>query len=299
MNLLRTPEDRFLDLPGYPFAPRYLEDLDAAQGARVHYLDEGPADANVTWLCLHGEPTWSYLYRKMIPVFTAIGHRVIAPDFVGFGKSDKFEADSAYHFHFHRDMLLELIERLDLTGLRLVCQDWGGLLGLTLPMALPERFEGLLVMNTAFNTGDMTLGKGFLAWREFARQNPDLDVAGLMKRSTPVLSDEEAAAYASPFPDVRYKAGVRRFPDMVAETPDADGAALSREARDWWQAHWTGRSFMAIGMQDPVLGPAAMNYLHTLIPNCPPPMEISEGGHFVQEWGEPIAREAVRVLAGR
>ena len=297
MKIIRTPEERFQDLPGFPFEAHYRDDLDAAKGARVHYLDEGPADADVTWLCLHGEPTWSYLYRKMIPVFTAAGHRVVAPDFVGFGRSDKFEEDTAYHFEFHRDVLLELIERLDLTSLRLVCQDWGGLLGLTLPMAMPERFEGLLVMNTAFNTGDMALGKGFLAWREFARQNPDLDVAALMKRSTPVLSDEEAAAYAAPFPDASYKAGVRRFPEMVAETPDADGAALSRDARAWWQAHWTGKSFMAIGMQDPVLGPPAMGYLHTLIPNCPPPMEIATGGHFVQEWGEAIAREAVRQLA--
>jgi pimeloyl-ACP methyl ester carboxylesterase len=251
----------------------------------------------VTWLCLHGEPTWSYLYRKMIPVFTAAGHRVVAPDFVGFGRSDKFEEDAAYHFHFHRDMLLELIERPDLQSIRLVCQDWGGLLGLTLPMAMPERFTGLLVMNTALNTGDMNLGKGFLAWREFARQNPDLDVAALMKRSTPVLSEDEAAAYAAPFPDVSYKAGVRRFPEMVAEVPDVEGAALSRDARAWWQAHWTGKSFMAIGMQDPVLGPPAMGYLHTLIPDCPPPMEIEEGGHFVQEWGEPIARKALQALA--
>ncbi len=297
MNILRTPEDRFYDLPGYSFASNYMEDLPAAKGARVHYLDEGPAGADVTWLCLHGEPTWSYLYRKMIPLFTAAGHRVVAPDFVGFGKSDKFEEDAAYHFHFHRDMLLELIERLDLQSIRLVCQDWGGLLGLTLPMAMPERFTGLLVMNTAFNTGDMTLGKGFLAWREFARQNPDLDVAALMMRTTPVLSEDEAEAYAAPFPDASYKAGVRRFPEMVAEAPDVEGAALSRDARAWWQTRWTGKSFMAIGMQDPVLGPPAMGYLHTLIPNCPPPMEIEAGGHFVQEWGEPIAREALKALA--
>ena len=166
MKILRTPEDRFDKLPGYPFEANYLEDLAAARGARVHYLDEGPRDADVTWLCLHGEPTWSYLYRKMIPVFTAAGHRVIAPDLVGFGKSDKFEADAAYHFDFHRGVLLELVERLDLGNIRLVCQDWGGLLGLTLPMAMPGRFTGLLVMNTAFNTGDMPLGDGFLAWRD-------------------------------------------------------------------------------------------------------------------------------------
>ena len=124
-----------------------------------------------------------------------------------------------------------------------------------------------------------------------------MDVVGLMKRSTPVLSDAEAAAYGAPFPDVSYKAGVRRFPDMVADHPEVEGAALSREARAWWQEHWTGKSFMAIGMQDPVLGAPAMRYLHSLIPRCPPPMEIEEGGHFVQEWGEAIAKRALGELA--
>ncbi|MEM8683416.1 MAG: alpha/beta fold hydrolase, partial [Pseudomonadota bacterium] len=178
----------------------------------------------------------------------------------------------------------------------LVCQDWGGLLGLTLPPAMPDRFTGLLVMNTALNTGDLKLDDGFLAWRAFARSHPDMDVAALMQRSTPVLSDNEAAAYAAPFPDIRYKAGVRRFPDMVADRPDMPGAERSRQARDWWSNEWTGKSFMAIGQQDPVLGPPAMAYLRSQIRNCPPPLEISDGGHFVQEWGEEIARAALKAL---
>ncbi|MEM8685395.1 MAG: haloalkane dehalogenase, partial [Pseudomonadota bacterium] len=246
MTVLRTPEERFDNLPGYPFEPNYVEDLPGFDGVRVHYLDEGSRDSDVTWLCLHGEPTWSYLYRKMIPVFAAAGHRIIAPDFIGFGRSDKFENDDDYHFDMHFNMLVALIERLDLTNLRLVCQDWGGLLGLTLPPAMPDRFTGLLVMNTALNTGDLKLGDGFLAWRAFARSHPDMDVAALMQRSTPVLSDNEAAAYAAPFPDIRYKAGVRRFPDMVADRPDMPGAERSRQARDWWSNEWTGKSFMAI-----------------------------------------------------
>ncbi len=296
MKTLRTDDTRFENLPGFPFAPNYVEDLPGYEGVRIHYLDEGPADSAITWLCLHGEPTWSYLYRKMIPVFTAAGHRVIAPDFIGFGRSDKFEDDDDYTFDMHRNMLLALLERLDLNNIRLVCQDWGVLLGLTLPMTMPDRFEGLLVMNTAFNTGDMTLGPGFLAWRDYARANPDMDVAALMKRTTPILSDEEAAAYSAPFPDVSFKAGVRRFPDMVADNPDAPGAALSREARDWWASNWTGKSFMAIGMQDPVLGPPAMQHLHGLIPGCPEAMEIADGGHFVQEWGQQVAERAVAEL---
>lgn len=293
MQILRTADERFSALPDFPFSPNYIDDLAGVHGSRIHYLDEGPANAAVTWLCLHGLPTWSFLYRKMIPVFVAAGHRVIAPDLIGFGRSDKPADESAHTFDMHRNMLLALLDRLQLDNIHLVCQDWGGLLGMTLPMSRPDRFAALLVMNTALATGDVPLGEGFLAWREFARQNPDLDIAKLMRRSTPVLSDAEAAAYAAPFPDVTYKAGVRRFPDMVPDNPDAAGAELSRQARRWWSEEWQGKSFMAIGMQDPVLGPPAMRYLHGLIRNCPAPLKIAEAGHFVQEWGTEIAKQAI------
>jgi len=263
---------------------------------RVHYLDEGPADAAATWLCLHGQPTWSYLYRKMIPVFLKAGHRVVAPDFVGFGRSDKPTDESVYTFDFHRAMLLSLLDRLDLRNVRLVCQDWGGLLGLTLPMSRPDRFSALLVMNTALGTGDVPLTEGFLAWRDYVRKRPDFDVADLMSRSTPGLSPAEAAAYGAPFPDASYKAGVRRFPELVPDHPDAPGAALSRQARAWWKEEWQGRSLMAIGMTDPVLGAPVMRHLHRIIRNCPAPIEVPEAGHFVQEWGAPIAKRAVAEL---
>ncbi len=293
MNILRTPDSRFVDLPGFPFGAKYLEGLPGTNGCRVHYLDEGPSDAETVWLCLHGEPTWSYLYRKMIPVFIEAGHRTVAPDFIGFGRSDKPADDKDYTFDRHRDMLLALIDRLNLQNIRLVCQDWGGLLGLTLPMDRPNRFSALLVMNTMLGTGDFELSKGFLAWRDFVKSKPDLDVAKLMVRTAPTLSDEEAAAYAAPFPDVTYKAGVRSFPDLVPDGPDAPGAELSRQARTWWQNEWQGKSLMAIGMQDPVLGPAVMRALHSTIRKCPAPIEIANAGHFVQESGEAIAARAV------
>jgi pimeloyl-ACP methyl ester carboxylesterase len=295
-EILRTPEDRFSNLPGFPFVARYVDDLTGYEGIRIHYIDEGTRSAENIFLCLHGEPTWSYLYRKMIPVFVAAGHRVVAPDFIGFGRSDKPVEEATYTFTFHRDMLLRFIERLDLRNLTLVCQDWGGLLGLTLPMDMPGRFKRLLVMNTAFATGDMPLGKGFLEWRAWVAQNPDLDVAKLMARACPRLSDEESAAYGAPFPDVHYKSGVRRFPQIVPDRPDADGAAISRSARQWFQTEWGGQTFMAVGMQDPVLGPPAMAYLRQQIRNCPPPLEVSEAGHFVQEWGEEIAIAALRTF---
>ncbi len=293
---LRAPDDRFQSLPGFPFAPHYVDDLPEYQGIRVHYLDEGPSTANQVFLCLHGQPTWSYLYRKMIPVFVAAGHRVVAPDFLGFGRSDKPAEESAYTFTFHRQMLLRFIERLDLLNVTLVCQDWGGLLGLTLPMEMPARFKRLLVMNTALATGDMPLGPGFLEWRGWVALNPDMDVAKLMSRACPQLSAEEAAAYAAPFPDVRYKAGVRRFPQIVPDRPDADGAEISRAARQWLRTEWNGETFMAVGMQDPVLGPPAMAYLQKQICKCPPPLELQDAGHFVQEWGEEIAAKALQAF---
>jgi haloalkane dehalogenase len=293
MQILRTPDEHFLNLPGFPFAPHYLDDLPGLEGVRVHYLDEGPAKAGVTWLCLHGQPTWSYLYRKMIPVFLKAGHRVVAPDFVGFGRSDKPTDASVYTFDFHRAMLLALIDRLDLRNIRLVCQDWGGLLGLTLPMSRPDRFTALLVMNTALGTGDVPLTEGFLAWRDYVRKRPDFDVADLMSRSAAGLSPAEAAAYGAPFPDASYKAGVRRFPELVPDRPDAPGATVSRQARTWWKEEWQGKSLMAIGMTDPVLGPPVMRSLQRIIRNCPAPIEVPEAGHFVQEWGAPIAERAV------
>ncbi|HKU93825.1 MAG TPA: haloalkane dehalogenase, partial [Vineibacter sp.] len=288
---LRTPDDRYATLPGFTFAPHYIDDLgDPFTGLRLHYLDEGPRDARITFLCLHGQPTWSYLYRRMIPVFTAAGHRVVAPDFFGFGRSDKPADEAVYTFTFHRTALLRFIERLDLRNVCLVCQDWGGLLGLTLPMDLPDRFTRLLVMNTMLATGDAPLGDAFLAWRAFSNRSPDMAIGALLKRACPHLSESEAAAYDAPYPDARYKAGVRRFPNLVCDHPDADGAALSRRARDWWRTQWSGQSLMAVGMKDPVLGPAVMADLRAHIRGCPPPLEIADGGHFVQEWGAPIAQ---------
>lgn len=294
MTNLRTPEENFIDLPGYPFVPHYRE---YRAGLRMHYLDEGPVTAPVA-LCLHGQPTWSYLYRKMVPAFVAAGMRVVAPDFFGFGRSDKPADEAAYTFDLHRDSVTSLIEALDLTRITLVCQDWGGLIGLTIPMDMQPRFERLLVMNTTLGTGDAPLTEGFQSWRAFSNSKPDMDIAGLMRRAVPTLSDAEAAAYAAPYPDVRYKAGVRRFPNLVPDRPDADGAALSRRARDFWSKQWGGKSFMAIGVKDPVLGPPVMEALRASIRNCPPALELADAGHFTQEAGAVIVEAAMKSFAG-
>jgi haloalkane dehalogenase len=285
---MRTPDERFASLPGFPYAPHYLE----WRGLRAHYIDEGTGPR--TLLCLHGEPTWSYLYRKMIPPFVAAGYRVVAPDFIGFGRSDKPEEEAFYTFDMHREFLLDFIDRLNLNGVTLAVQDWGGLLGLTLPMAAPARFARLLVMNTALGTGDAPLGEGFVAWRAYVNKNPGIDCAKLLARACPQLSAAEAAAYEAPYPDTASKAGVRRFPNLVPDRPDAPGAELSRMARDWWQNGWKGESFMAIGARDPVLGLPVMRELRKIIRNCPEPYVHAEGGHFLQEWGEDVAREALK-----
>lgn len=293
IEAVRTPDERFENLPGYNFSPNYVDDLPGYEGLRVHYLDEGPIDADRVFLCLHGQPSWSYLYRKMLPVFVESNARVICPDWLGFGRSDKPTEDAVYTYHFHRNMMLELIKRLDLTNITLVCQDWGGLLGLTIPMEFPDRFSRLLVMNTAIAIGQSP-GEGFESWRAYNRTQPDLDVAALMKRGTPILSNEEAVAYGAPFVDVTYKAGVRRFPDMVMTDPDMEGVETSKKAAAWWSNDWQGESFMAVGAQDPVLGPGQMQHLRRTIRGCPEPMMIEDGGHFVQEWGEQIARAALK-----
>jgi haloalkane dehalogenase len=292
LNVLRTPDDRFAGLPGWVYAPRYVDDLHGYEGLRMHYVDEGPSDAQTTFVCLHGEPTWGYLYRKIIPVFLEAGHRVIAPDFFGFGRSDKPVDDATYTFAFHRDALKRFLERFDLSQACLVVQDWGGLLGLTMPMDYSERITRLLIMNTGLGTG-RSAGPGFDAWRAYNAANPDLDVAALMKRTTPMLSDAEAAAYAAPFPDARYKAGVRRFPELVPTRADMPGVETGLNAMAFLAKDWRGATFMAIGMQDPVLGEPVMRALQKRLRNCPEPMLVRDAGHFVPEWGEPIARAAL------
>jgi pimeloyl-ACP methyl ester carboxylesterase len=296
VDALRTPDERFYGLPDFPFAPHYIDQLNGFSGLRLHYLDEGSETADETFLCLHGEPTWSYLYRHMLPVFTRAGGRVVAPDFFGFGRSDKPVDASAYHFDFHRQTLLAFIDHLDLSNITLVCQDWGGILGLTLPMAMPERFSRLVIMNTAIGSGDYQLSEGFLQWREWAANNPDMSPGRLLGLTCPHLSPEACRAYDAPFPDVRYKTGVQRFPQMVPDHPDAPGARMSRDARRWLSESWQGQSFMAIGMLDPVLGPPVMRELRRHIRNCPEPFELADAGHFVQEWGAVVARNALRVF---
>ena len=293
IQALRTPEHRFKNLPDYDFKPNYIEDLNGYEGLRLHYLDEGDRNAKNTFLLLHGEPSWSFLYRKMIPVFTANGHRIIAPDLLGFGKSDKPIDEETYTFHFHRNYLLQLIERLDLNNITLVVQDWGGLLGLTLPMEMEQRFKRLLIMNTALINGQPA-GPVFAKWKDEIVSPKNVDLVQLFKKYAPGISDADAKAYEAPFPDETYKAGVRKFPKLVAQEPHLEGVDTSLKAAEFWNTKWRGDTFMAVGMKDDMLGPAVMKHMQALIKGCPEWLEIAEGGHFVQEaGGELIAKSAL------
>lgn len=282
-DALRTPDQRFAHLTDYPWAPHHVSDLPSLNGLRLHYLDERPAAPAgaepLTWLCLHGPPTWSYLYRNMIPQLVASGGRVVAPDLIGFGKSDKPKKEAAHTFGWHRQVLLELIERLDLRRVVLVVQGWGGLLGLTLPMEAPQRYQGLLVMNTLLATGQPDLLPTLKTWRQTSAD-------------TPALSEATLAAYNAPFPDQGHRAALRAFPNRVPEQPQDDGAAVSRSARTFWQHTWQGQSLMVVGQQDPALGEPAMRALQPLIRGCPEPVVLPQAGPWVPEHGEAVAQLA-------
>ena len=289
MKVLRTPEERFKNLPGYPYEPNYIDDLEGYEELRLHYVDEGPKDSNIVFLCLHGEPTWSYLYRKMIPVFVEAGYRAVAPDLFGFGKSDKLIEDEKYSYDFHRNTVISFVKYLDLKNIAIVCQDWGGLIGLSLPVEMPERITRLLIMNTLIPVSEDELSQGFLKWVKYNNTQPDLAVGKGVAHSAPHLSEEEIAAYDAPFPDVTFKAAVRTFPNLVWESFET-----SKKAREYLSKDWSGDSFMAIGMKDFYLGGPVMHYLRKFIRNCPQPLELEEGDHYVQEWGDIVAIEALK-----
>jgi tRNA(adenine34) deaminase len=292
-DALRTPDACFAHLPGGHFDPHYLSDLPSLEGLRMHYVDEGSRQAPLTYLCLHGNPTWSYLYRKMIPIFAASGARVVAPDMVGFGRSDKPKKVSFHRFSWHRQCLLEFVERLDLNNIVLVVQDWGGILGLTLPMAASQRYRGLLVMNTMLACGDAPLPDGLKVWKKICANQPEFEIAHLFSRDNPQLSRAECAAYSAPFPDAGHRAALRAFALNVPASESCEGAAESLQAREYWRHQWHGQTLMAIGQQDRVFGDAPMRQLARQIQACGEPLWLPQAGHFVQEHGEPIAKRAV------
>jgi haloalkane dehalogenase len=295
MGIIRTPEERFKGLPDYPFQPRYVE----IKGCRVHYVDEG---AGEVILCLHGEPSWSFLYRKMIPILTK-KHRVVAPDFIGFGKSDKFTEMSEYSFQMHRDTLAEFIGKLGLDAITLVCQDWGGLIGLRVASEMPERFARLVIMNTGLPTGESEISQGFMQWRTYVENTPDLPIGQIMQMAMADpdrLTPEIVRAYEAPFPDRRYKAGAQAWPLLVPIRPDDPGADSMRRARDVF-GKWTKPCLVMFSDGDPITRGGDL-LLRAHIPSASeePEITIRDAGHFLQEEkGEEIARHIVEFMERR
>jgi haloalkane dehalogenase len=292
MDALRTPDDRFSDLPGFPYAPNYVDVADGETGTlRVHYLDEGPRDAPVV-LMLHGEPSWCFLYRKMIPVLTAAGFRSVAPDLVGFGRSDKPVKRTDYTYARHVEwMRAALFDGLDLRDVTLVCQDWGGLIGLRLVGEHPDRFARVVAANTFLPTGDTSPGEAFKNWQRFSQEVEDFAVGfivgtGCATKPTP----EVVAAYDAPFPDDSYKAGARQFPMLVPTTPDDPASEANRASWDTLRA-WDKPFLTAFSDSDPITRGGDAVFQRD-VPGCSgqPHTTIVGGGHFLQEdQGEQLA----------
>ncbi|MBK6795903.1 MAG: haloalkane dehalogenase [Acidobacteria bacterium] len=294
MEILRTADDRFANLPGWNYQPHYLEIDYKGTSLRVHYVDEGPQSASPV-LLLHGEPSWAYLYRKMIPIITAAGHRAIAPDLIGFGRSDKLAKREDYSYQFHIDILTAFIKKLDLTGMTLVCQDWGGLLGLRIAAENPERFARIVAANTGLPTGDQKMTEGFMRWREYSQTVENFHVGGIIKGGCATeLSPEVIAAYNAPFPDDSYKEGARQFPVLVPISPDNPASEANRKA---WQVltKWEKPFLTAFSDSDPVTRDGEKVF-HKLVPGTQGQAHttITGAGHFLQEdKGEELAHVVV------
>ena len=300
MKALRTPDDRFRDLPGYDFAAHYVDVPDGEGGTlRVHYIDEGPRDADPV-LMIHGEPSWCYLYRKMIPIITTGGFRAVAPDLIGFGRSDKPAKRTDYTYQRHVDWMRSFLEQLDFRNITLVCQDWGGLIGLRLAAEHPDRFARIVAANTFLPTGDIPAGEAFLRWQQYSQEAPVFHVGGIVKGGCAQgLAPEVIEAYDAPFPDDSYKEGARQFPLLVPTKPDDPASESNRKA---WQVlgKWEKPFLCAFSDSDPITRGGDRAF-QSMVPGTKgqPHTTIVGGGHFLQEdKGEELARVIVDWLKG-
>jgi haloalkane dehalogenase len=290
MDVFRTPDERFEGLPGYDFEPHYAE----IDGLRLHYVDEGEGRPIV---CFHGEPTWAYLYRKMLGPLLESGHRLVCPDYAGFGRSDKPTDRGWYSYDRHVELITELLGGLDLSDAVAVVQDWGGPIGLRWAVENSERVGALVILNTGLFTGRVS--KGFLAWKEFAEKNPDLPIGFVIQGATTTeLPDEVLAGYEAPFPTPESKAGAAQFPLLVPTGEDGVGA---KEMREVAQAlgRWEKPALVAFSDSDPVFPyPRAGERFVQWIPTVSEQVRVEGAAHFLQEdRGERIATEILRFLA--
>ena len=293
MEVLRTPDDRFNGLPGYAFEPHYVD-----VGLRMHYVDEGPRDA-APILLLHGEPSWSFLYRRMIPVLLRAGHRVVAPDLIGFGRSDKPVDRDEHTYARHVEWVTRLVLALDLRDATLVCQDWGGLIGLRVVADAGQRFARVVAANTGLPTGDERVPPAFLAWRRFSQAAESFAVGNIVDGGcATTLDDAEVAAYDAPFPDESFKAGPRQMPLLVPIDSDDPASPANRAA--WAKlGEWRKPFLCAFSDGDPITRGADRRF-RTAIPGCEgqPHTTIAGAGHFLQEdRGQELAQVVVDFMA--
>lgn len=294
MKALRTPDNHFDGLEGYDFAPHYL-DIDDTDGGslRLHYVDEGDKDGEIV-LLMHGEPSWSYLYRTMIPGLVSNGYRVIAPDLIGFGRSDKPSQRTDYTYARHVAWMLSAFDALDLQNVTLFCQDWGGLIGLRLVAARPERFARVVAANTFLPTGDQSPSEAFFKWQEFSQKVPEFPAGGIIKGATVTeLSPAVIAGYDAPYPDESYKEGARQFPLLVPSSPNDPESQANRDA--WKILSAFDKPFLtAFSDQDPITR-GGDKVLQKLIPGTKGQAHttIEQGGHFLQEDQGPKIAEVI------
>lgn len=283
MQVLRTPDERFAGLADWPYAPKYHDVTDAdGTTLRIHYVDEGPRDGTPV-LLMHGEPSWAYLYRHIIKGLTDRGRRAIAPDLIGFGRSDKPAARTDYTYERHVDWMSQWLTALNLTGVRLFCQDWGGLIGLRLVAAFPERFDGLVIANTSLPTGGGVVTEGFKGWLQFSQSVPQMPIGMLLNGgSARQLSDAEIAAYDAPFPDESYKEGARQFPTLVPITDEHASVAENKAAWKVLEA-FDKPVITAFSDGDPVTQGAHVRFQETIPGAKGQPHVTLHGGHFLQE----------------
>jgi len=300
MNILRTPDERFENLTGYPYEPNYVNVPDGEGGAlRIHHVDTGQSDAEPV-LLMHGEPSWSYLYRKMIPIIAGAGFRAIAPDLVGFGRSDKPVDRKDYSYQRHVDWMQAWLDKLDLHRITLVCQDWGGLIGLRLVARNPDRFSRVVVANTGLPTGDGHVPEALLMWRKYSQEVPKFDVGVIMTMAYPKepLTESAIAAYNAPFPDDTYKEGARIFPSLVPITPDDPSSQANREA--WEVLSLFDKPFVTMFSDGDPITRGGERIFQQRIPGAKdqPHITIKSAGHFLQEnRGEEFARAIVDFMS--
>lgn len=291
LDLVRTPETRFQNLKDFPYTPKYIDNLLDTDGARLCYVDEEPDKQEVA-LFLHGNPTWNYCYRKMIPIMLRAGFRVVAPDMIGFGRSDKPIDQTWHNWTRHYNILRNFIETLDLKNITLICHDWGGLFGLNIVPSMPERFKRIVALNTMLCTGE-TMPERWYRWLEYNNSQRDLDPTQCLKDCGCILNENEVAGFLAPYPSPLYKAAFRQFPKFIPDMPNRPGALLGKSSIKFWQQDWQGESFVAIGTMDEILRDTTKNIASSIIRNCPEPMLIDNAGHFLFEWGDQVLAKAL------